>query len=238
VVAADFLDLPFTTVDIIPNFQAHYFGKVEQEPITFEWYPKEQAVLDALDKNIICSFAGMAAQARHRGRVEWKYGGRDFRDALNLALVRHSEGSFEEVEAYIRYMWVRTHEFLKKHDHWAAVEGVAHALLRCTRLTQDEVKQAIREAVSPIWREKGLERSEVEKLRAPYSDDGENQDTRLWQYMIRRSLRTLWPRPPAQAGGMLAPSRAWRHSKNNGPRHVRPPRQGPLRLGGATAVTV
>src|ERR1700690_1184465 len=129
--------------------------------------------------------------------MRWKYGSRDFHTAFGLAFVRHSEGSVDEVEAFLKYIWVRTHELLKKPTHWESVHAVAGALMERTRLTYREAEGVIGEAVAPIVREHGYERSEVERLR-PVHKGGIATNLAFLEYLTRRQLRSRWRKAPDQ----------------------------------------
>lgn len=187
------LQIPYTGVHIVPDQQTGYFGMVEMEPVPFSFYPRKQRILDELEKRIMVNLAGIVAEARYAGRMRWKYGSTDFHTAFGLAFVRHSEGSLDEVDAYLKYVWVRTHELLKKPVNWEAVRGLADALFESKRLTYDEAADVMDAAAKPLVREHGRERSEVERLQPVYNG-GVATDLALLEYLTRRQLRSRWRR--------------------------------------------
>lgn len=193
--AAHFLRLPFDRVDIVPDKDGNSLGKVEYGPVEFPIYPKDQAVLDKLEKQIIMTFAGIVAEAMHTGRLNWRAGSEDFSRALDLALKRHAEGSLDEVEAYLKYLWVRTYEFTRHRYHWTAIEALARALTVDGELNHDEAVQVMEEAIAPLVRQHGWPRSGVEKLK-PYHNNGKTTNMDLVRYLMRRGLRgSNWVRP-------------------------------------------
>ncbi len=185
-VAAYFLDLPFQEVHIVAAKDS--LGKLEQEPVCFDLYPREQAILDELEKRVIKAFAGIVAEARHTGRLNWKYGIDDFDQAFDLAICRHSEGSLDEVDAFLKYTWVRTGEFVRHPFHWTAVVATAKALISRRRLTREEVDLVIGDAIRPLYRESGQPRSEVERLNRIHNG-GRSTDTTFTRWLMRRGLR-------------------------------------------------
>lgn len=182
--ASYFLELDFVGVDVVFNPDENRFGQMEAAPWRIPPYPKEQATLDALEHRVITCFAGMAAEVRYTGRLRWKYGSADFNDAFNLALARHSGGSMEEVGAFLSYVWVRTNEFVRHPHHWAAISGLAQALIRQERIEKTAAIRIMNDAVAPLLREHGFPRSEAEQVRR--ADDKHRQ---LWQWAIRSRLR-------------------------------------------------
>ena len=167
--ASYFQDLPFTEVHIIADLDKGHLGKLEKEPVAFDTYPKDDATLIDLERRIIVAFAGIVAEAHHTGRLQWRYGADDFKDAFGLAMVRHSEGSYEVVEAFLKYAWVRTHELVTHPRHWAAIGAVAAALMERQTLSHAEVVGVIEEALVPLGRREGQPRSWVETNRSGHN---------------------------------------------------------------------
>jgi len=181
--AAYFQELPFTEVHIIPGKGC--LGKLEQEPVAFDTYPKGDTTFIDLEKRIIKAFAGIVAEAHHTGRLQWRYGAADFEAAFGLAMLRHSEGSFAEVEAFLKYARVRTHELVKHPHHWAAIGALASALVERQRLSYTEAADVMQSALAPLWRSEGHPRSWVELHRSNATSIG------LAQALTRPGLRRL-----------------------------------------------
>jgi len=149
-------------------------------------YAQDDETIIDLDKRAIKSFAGIVAEARHTGSVRWRYGTDDFAGAYKIALVRNSEGTLSEVEAYLKFAWVRTHAFVDHPYHWAAIAAVANALLRRKRLPYEEVKKVINDVLAPLYLARGEPRSWVEENLAM---DGNR--LAFLQFLMRRGLRRL-----------------------------------------------
>lgn len=84
-------------------------------------------------------FAGLAAEARFKGRHNWRGASHDLHDAVNL--LDYICGSNEEVEAYVNLMRVQARGLVEWH--WNEVQAIADALLVRERLTAAEIAEII-----------------------------------------------------------------------------------------------
>ncbi len=82
---------------------------------------------DWLERELLISLAGMAAEARHTGTYDRAAAGTDLKFARKLALQRASERSLDRYE---RRMLAKTENLLADDAVWRAVEMIAAELLK------------------------------------------------------------------------------------------------------------
>jgi hypothetical protein len=148
-----------------------------KEPVSI-YNPEVPEEFQKLESHIIAGFAGIVAETKHTGRLQWRYGSTDFSHAFKLARMRHWNGSFIEVEAFLKYLWGRTHELVRQPCHWAAIVAVAEALLDRRRLSSEEARRVIGDVLKkePYLCSQVLE----------YNDD---KSLAIMEFMIRSTLK-------------------------------------------------
>ena len=101
-----------------------------------------------MEKLVRVCLAGPEAQRRYSPR-SWRnaHGSDDFSQAVDL--LGYFCGSSEEIEAYLHLLRVQTRQFLRLPHVWQAVQSVAEALLESKQLGGYELRQLIRNAMSP-----------------------------------------------------------------------------------------
>jgi plasmid stabilization system protein ParE len=82
---------------------------------------------DWLEREILISLAGLAAEARHTGTYDRDAAGRDLRLVYRLAVQRAGERQAERLE---RRLLAKTENLLADEGHWRAVELIAAELLK------------------------------------------------------------------------------------------------------------
>jgi ATP-dependent Zn protease len=113
------LDRPVHRVSVLPNRDRSgqcEFGKAVFRP-TQDWVERE----------ILISLAGLAAEARRTGTYAWEEAERDLRYVRKLARERASERAVERLE---RRMLSKVENLLADDGHWRAVELIAAELLK------------------------------------------------------------------------------------------------------------
>jgi ATP-dependent Zn protease len=119
-VVAMALGQPVHRVSIVPN-QDHLgrceFGKGRNRP-SEDW----------LERQILISLGGIAAEARHTGRYAWDMATRDARYVRRLAVQRAGERQADRLQ---RRLLAKVEHLLAREAHWRAVEKIAAELLRC-----------------------------------------------------------------------------------------------------------
>jgi ATP-dependent Zn protease len=83
---------------------------------------------DWLEREILISLGGIAAEARHTGNYAWDGAARDQQYIHRLAVQRAGERKAERLE---RRLLAKAEHLLAKEEHWRAVERIAAELLRC-----------------------------------------------------------------------------------------------------------
>ena len=96
------------------------------------------------ERLIMCSFAGGAAEALHRGRNNWQGARSDWIAAIDLAGYFCAFG--DEIEAYLKWLSIRTRNLVSSPLCWPGVEAVAEALLEREYLSSCQVRRIIRES--------------------------------------------------------------------------------------------
>ncbi len=99
---------------------------------------------------VFTAYAGHAAEAIFTGRESWSGSSTDRDNAFQLA--SYATGSEEERDAYLKLMWIRARQRLRKPSNWRAVEALANALLRDRRVGYRRAREIIREAIRGEWR--------------------------------------------------------------------------------------
>jgi hypothetical protein len=114
------LGRPVDHVSIRPD--AQYLGHCEFRKAVFR--PSE----DWLEREMLISLAGLAAEAIHTGDYAWDGAARDLRYARELALGR--AGNERKAERLTDRVLSKAEHLLSKPAHWRAVERLASELLR------------------------------------------------------------------------------------------------------------
>ena len=113
------LDRPVHRVSVLPNRErlgACEFGKGVSRP-SEDW----------IEREILISLAGMAAEAKHTGKYGFAEADRDLRYVRRLVLKRTSERA---AERYERRLLSKVEYLLADDAHWNAVERIAAELLK------------------------------------------------------------------------------------------------------------
>lgn len=113
------LDRPVHRVSVLPNRERLgqcEFGKGVSRP-SEDW----------IEREILISLAGMAAEAKHTGTYGFAEADRDLRYVRRLVLKRTSERA---AERYERRLLAKVEYLLADDANWAAVERIAAELLK------------------------------------------------------------------------------------------------------------
>lgn len=105
----------------------HARRRRRSKPLVVAEYPRHRK---RIEKDIICSFAGVVAEGRHFGEVPnvRKHGGHfDYRDAIDAATILLSRE--DEALAFCGWLYERTVTLLCVEPYWSAVEAIAKELL-------------------------------------------------------------------------------------------------------------
>lgn len=113
------LGRPVHRVSVLPNRDR--LGQCEFRKGVFR--PSE----DWLEREILISLAGLAAEARHTGTYGWEEAERDLRYVRRLTLQRTSE---RQAERFERRMLSKVENLLADEGHWQAVEMIAAELMK------------------------------------------------------------------------------------------------------------
>lgn len=81
---------------------------------------------DWLEREILISLAGLAAEARFTGKYAWEGAARDQQYAHKLAVQRAGD---RQAERLLRRLLSKVEHLLGQEEHWQAVEQIAAALL-------------------------------------------------------------------------------------------------------------
>jgi len=147
-VARHFLHLPYRYVTIESDEES--LGHVERFPYPKSFCPdidsENYRVRKRIEKEIIASFAGHAAEFILSKRKNWKGARQDNHETVDLALY-YCGGSTEEAGAFLDWMWLRTIGWIKNPLRWMCVKKVAKELLEKHKLKATEVRKIIKEAI-------------------------------------------------------------------------------------------
>ncbi len=82
---------------------------------------------DWLEREILISLAGLAAEARHTGEYAWEGAARDLQTVKRLATQRAGERQAERLQ---RRLLAKVEHLLDQPENWLAVQQIAAELLR------------------------------------------------------------------------------------------------------------
>ncbi len=88
--------------------------------------PSFRPTEDWVEREILISLGGIAAEARHTGVHAWGSAGRDFQYVHELAVARAGE---RRAERYTMRMLSKAEHLIAQEDNWRAIELIAKALL-------------------------------------------------------------------------------------------------------------
>jgi hypothetical protein len=137
------LRLPIKKVSIEEN--EDYQGIVLPGPLADSIDPESGNDLrtrDRLEKEIITCYAGIAAERRVNRRTPGWHAEADMELAVDWALYQHGGGPV--VDAYLRYLRIRTDDYITSPLWWPAIEAVASALLDRQTLSGRDVRAVLR----------------------------------------------------------------------------------------------
>jgi plasmid stabilization system protein ParE len=101
---------------------------------------------DWLEREILISLGGLAAEAIHTGDYAWDAAQRDLRYVRDLAVKRAGERQAERLE---RRLLTKAEHLLGQAQHWRAVELIAAELLRCGAISGRAARHLFDRASSP-----------------------------------------------------------------------------------------
>lgn len=136
-VAALALDRPVVKVSILADRDRAgicSFGKAVFRP-SEDW----------LEREVLISLAGMAAEAKRTGHYDRLAAGRDLRYARTLSLKR--AGNERQAERLERRLLAKAEHLLQREEHWAAVERIAAELLRLGEISGRQARHLFGECV-------------------------------------------------------------------------------------------
>jgi Peptidase family M41 len=118
-VLALLLGRPVHQVSILPNRErlgVCVFGKGSARP-SADW----------IEREMLISLGGVAAEARHTGHYAWDAAGRDWQYVHDLAVER---GGSRRAPRLVSRLLAKVEHLLSREGHWQVVERVAAELLR------------------------------------------------------------------------------------------------------------
>ena len=87
---------------------------------------------DWLERDILISLAGLAAEAKHSGEYSWDGAARDLQSVRRLAIQRAGERQAERLQ---KRLLAKVEHLLAQPENWRAVELIAAELLRCETIS-------------------------------------------------------------------------------------------------------
>ncbi len=87
---------------------------------------------DWIEREMLISLAGLAAEARHSGEYAWDGAARDLQSVRRLAIQRAGERQAERLQ---KRLLAKVEHMLAQPENWRAVELIAAELLRCETIS-------------------------------------------------------------------------------------------------------
>ena len=128
---------PVAHVSILPSRE--FLGQCEFGKAVFR--PSE----DWLEREVLISLAGMAAEARHTGTYDRGAAARDLRYARGLALQR--AGNERQADRLERRLLSKAEHLLAREINWLAVQRIAAELLRQGEISGRQARHLYEECV-------------------------------------------------------------------------------------------
>jgi hypothetical protein len=100
---------------------------------------------DWLEREILISLAGLAAEARHTGEYAWEAAGRDHDYAEDLAQQR--AGNPRKAQRLLRRLLAKAEHLLNQQANWKAVEQLAAELLRAGEVSGRTARHIYQESL-------------------------------------------------------------------------------------------
>ena len=144
-----------TSITVVAS--SDYWGSVSHSNplhgmhIEYDDSPRAQRRIE--QKALVC-LAGIAAQQKYNPRSvrHWHWSS-DRHDALKI--LGYLTRSDEELAAYFRLIEIRARGFVANPMHWKAITNLAHKVVRCGTLAEEEIRQSIYATFqNPLAREK------------------------------------------------------------------------------------
>lgn len=146
-IACHFLHMPFNYVSIKSG--EDFLGRVVRfphpEPFNPDIDSESSRARIRIEKSIMISCAGHAAELNLTGRRNWVGSSYDNQKASELAM--YFCGSERQTGAFMDWMWIRIIDWIKQPLHWIAVEAVAEELVKSKQLKAMEVRAIIYKAI-------------------------------------------------------------------------------------------
>lgn len=111
-------------LSILPKLET--LGRCEFQP------GKGLPSADWIEREILISLAGLAAEARHTGAYAWDGATRDLQSVRRLAIQRAGERQAERLQ---KRLLAKVEHLLAQPATWRAVELIAAELLRCETIS-------------------------------------------------------------------------------------------------------
>jgi hypothetical protein len=141
-----FLEVPFRRATITEDRDSlgavHHYGLARKLRERGAGYALTARDRDRVERDIMCSLAGHAAEKRFAGRANNRGAHSDHQNAAELA-THVNRGDVQATNAYLRWLSIRVDAFFEQSFKWLIVEAVAAALLDRQKLTRKEVRSII-----------------------------------------------------------------------------------------------
>jgi len=151
---------------------------------------------EEVQAHITCRLAGILAEARYIGRIDWDGAAEDLTAALELAFCLHSHGTLAEVQMLIRYCFAIAQGIIDRPEHWEAICALADSLGSDKPPAHDEVTRIINESVLTHLECNRAEPYEAQEIRFPVVNGAVCPDYNRMRHVsmeafrgIRRALR-------------------------------------------------
>jgi hypothetical protein len=141
-VVANFFGVRFISVGIDRVSKNGFLRATTRDP-SYGQFGLELARSYEYQAETLVHLAGLASEGRHRGRFHWKNAENDLIDAAIRAAVLHDDGNVVEVDAFLRYAWVRTIEIVKRPLIWKCINAIAETIIERGSLREHEVREQL-----------------------------------------------------------------------------------------------
>ena len=151
-VAAFLMRRSFSYVTIKPDESS--FGHIFYQKFRDSFNPdyvEDYKIRRPLEKAIITGLAGHVAEKIYSKQENYETSENDFHVAVDLA--SYLCGSNEEIEAYIKWLYIRTKNMLEHPNNWCKVKAFAEELLDHRRIGYVKARKIMKDAVENSFQE-------------------------------------------------------------------------------------
>jgi hypothetical protein len=139
-------------ISIVPSADAEGFVRPGKRPPSFHPdYNTDNKTRDWVEREVLISLAGCAADSKYRGRTIRAGGADDYNKAISMAAYLTPE--LRETIAYVEWLRIKAENMIAFPPNWSAVQAIAAELLDRKTISGRRARQIYAAAQEQSFRE-------------------------------------------------------------------------------------